>query len=265
MFAEVTDIDELKEAVAIGREMNKPIFMIGNGSNLLISDKGYDGMMLRMRGGFSGFGIKHNVIVAEAGVQLGSLVTTARKKSLEGMAFAAGIPGTVGGALMMNAGGAAGTISDIVEMIKILTPKGEVEVITNPDARFGYRKSDLKEMGIILAATIRLEPGDPAQVTAQIVEALDKKRRTQPIEARTAGSVYKNPKGRKAAELIEQAGCKGMTVGDAKVSRMHANFILNIGQAKALDVTQLMEKIEKAVQDESGVTLEREIELVGEF
>jgi len=265
MYAQVKNVDELKEAMAMGSGLKAPIFMIGNGSNLLVGDGGYKGMVIRLRGGFTGFGIKHNVIMAEAGVQMGSVVTAARKKSLEGMAFAAGIPGTVGGALIMNAGANGGNVSDIVETIKILNPEGEIEVITHPDAKFGYRKSELKEMGIMLAATFRLEPGDPAEVTKQIVDALDNKRRTQPIEARTAGCVFKNPKGKHAAELIEKAGCKGMTVGDATVSRMHANFILNVGKAKSADILKLMEQVEARVLEDAGITLEREVELVGEF
>lgn len=264
-FAQVTELEELKQAVAEAASKGIPYFIIGNGSNLLISDKGYDGMVIRLRGGFTGFGIRHNVIMAEAGVHLANIVTTARKKSLEGMAFAAGIPATVGGALIMNAGGPTGTMSDVCETIKILNAEGEVEVITHPDAKFGYRASNLKEMGIILAATFRLEPEEPQKVTQGIVEALDKKRRSQPIEAKTAGSVFKNPPHKHAAELIDKAGCKGMKVGDATVSRMHANFIINVGNATAADTLELMNQVAARVREDSGIELEREVELVGEF
>lgn len=264
-FAQATNVEELKQAVDQAATAGVPYFMIGNGSNLLISDDGYNGMVIKLRGGFTGFGIRHNVIMAEAGVHLANIVTTARKKSLEGMAFAAGIPATVGGALIMNAGGADGTMSDVCETIKILNPEGEVEMLTHPDAKFVYRASNLKKMGIILAATFRLEPEDPQKVTQQIVDALDKKRRSQPLEAKTAGSVFKNPPHKHAAELIENAGCKGMKVGDATVSRMHANFIINIGQATAKDTLTLMHQVADRVREHSGVELEREVELVGDF
>lgn len=264
-FAQATNLDELQQAVAEAAAKNVPYFVIGNGSNLLVSDKGYDGMVIKLRGGFTGFGIRHNVIMAEAGVHLANIVMTARKKSLDGMAFAAGIPATVGGALIMNAGSQNGKMSDVCETIKILNREGEVEVVTNPDAKFAYRASSLKDMGIILAATFRLEPEDPQKVTQGIVEALDKKRRTQPIEAKTAGSVFKNPAHKHAAELIEKAGCKGMRVGDATVSRMHANFIINVGEATAKETMKLMDQVAEQVLENSGVTLEREVELVGEF
>jgi len=264
-FAQVVDTDELIEAVNQARTMAIPYFVIGNGSNLLVSDKGYKGMVIKLRGSFTGVGIKHNVIMAEAGVNLGTLVTTARKKSLEGFAFAAGIPGTVGGAMVMNAGGSMGTMSDIAETLTILNPQGEVEMLTVADIKLGYRMSNIKEKGIILSATFRLEPGDPAEVTAEIVEALDKKRRTQPIEAKTAGSVFKNPQFKHAANLIEKAGCKGLQVGGAVVSRMHANFILNVGNATARDVLELIGQVQEKVKEASGTILEREIELVGEF
>lgn len=264
-FAQVVDTDELIAAVKEAGRLGVPHFVIGNGSNLLVGDKGYQGLVIKLRGSFTGVGIKHNVIMAEAGVKLGTLVTTARKKSLEGIAFAAGIPGTVGGAMVMNAGGHGGTMSDIAETLTILNPQGEVEMLTVADIKLGYRMSNIKEKGIILSATFRLEPGDPAEVTAEIVEALDQKRRTQPIEARTAGSVFKNPQFKHAAQLIEKAGCKGMQVGGAVVSRMHANFILNVGEATARDVLTLIEQVQDRVKEHSHTELEREVELVGEF
>lgn len=264
-FAQVIDTDELIEAINQARSLGVPYFVIGNGSNLLVSDTGYNGMVIKLRGSFTGVGIKHNVIMAEAGVKLGTLVTTARKKSLTGAAFAAGIPGTVGGAMVMNAGGRLGTMSDIAETLTILNPQGEVELLTIADIKLGYRMSNIKQKGIILSTTFRLEPGNPAEVTKEIVEALDRKRRTQPIEARTAGSVFKNPSFKHAAELIEKAGGKGMRVGGAVVSRMHANFILNVENATAKDVLTLVEKVQEKVKEDSGTALEREIELVGEF
>lgn len=264
-YAEVTDKEDLGEAIKYATSQELPIFVIGNGSNLLFSDTGYSGLVIMMRGGFTGFTIKHNIISAEAGVHLNSIVTAVRKKSLEGIAFAAGIPGTVGGAIAMNAGGKQGTISDILETVTVYNPKGEVEVITSPEIRFGYRFSNIKEKGIILGATFRLEPGDPKKVTQDIVEATDKRRRTQPIGARTAGSVFKNPGRKFAAELIEGAGCKGRQVGGAVVSRMHANFILNIGEATAEDVVNLVNEVVEQVKERTGLELEREIELIGKF
>jgi UDP-N-acetylmuramate dehydrogenase len=264
-FVQAVDTDDLIAAVNRAAELGVPYYVIGNGSNLLVGDKGFPGMVIKLRGSFTGIGLKHNIIMAEAGVKLGTLVMTARKKSLEGIAFAAGIPGTVGGAMVMNAGGQMGTMSDIAETLTILNAEGEVETLTVADIKLGYRMSNIKEKGIILSATFRLEPGDPAKVTQEIVDALDQKRRTQPIEARTAGSVFKNPAFKHAAQLIEKADCKGMQVGGAVVSRMHANFILNVGGATAADVVNLMDQVADKVKESSGTVLEREVELVGEF
>lgn len=264
-FAQVTDAVELSEALGIASDLDAPVFMIGNGSNLLFGDKGYDGMVIKLRGSFTGLHIRHNVIVAEAGVKLGTIVNAARERSLEGVAFAAGIPGTVGGAVVMNAGAQDGSISDIIETVTIYNPKGEVETLGSPEFRFGYRATDVKKKGIVLGASFRLEPGDPHDVTRQIVEAMDRRRRTQPLEARTAGSVFKNPPRKHAAALIEEAGCKGMKIGGAVVSRMHANFIINVGGATADDVMRLMDEVYSTVKKKTGVELEREVELVGEF
>jgi UDP-N-acetylmuramate dehydrogenase len=264
-FSQVTDTVELGEALKVASGQSMPVFVIGNGSNLLFSDKGFDGMVLKLRGNFTGLRIKHNVIVAEAGVKLVSIVNAARERSLEGMAFAAGIPGTVGGAVVMNAGSQTGSISDIIETVTIYNSQGEVEVLGSPEFRFGYRGTDVKKKGIVLGASFRLEPGDPHDVTKDIVETLDRKRRTQPIEARTAGSVFKNPLRKHAGKLIEESGCKGMKVGGAAISRMHANFIINLGGATAKDVVKLMDEVAACVKEKSGVDLEREVELVGEF
>ncbi|MFA5867536.1 MAG: UDP-N-acetylmuramate dehydrogenase [Actinomycetota bacterium] len=264
-YAQVTDPVELGEALAIASDLNAPVFMIGNGSNLLVGDKGFDGMVIKLRGNFTGLHIKHNVIVAEAGVKLATIVNVARERSLEGMAFAAGIPGTVGGAVVMNAGALDGSISDIIETVTIYNPQGEVGVLGSTEFRFGYRVTDVKNKGIVLGASFRLEQGDPHEVTRQIVDALDRKRRTQPLEARTAGSVFKNPPRKHAAALIEEAGCKGMKIGGAVVSRMHANFIINVGGATAYDVLRLIDEVAATVKNKTGVELEREVELVGEF
>jgi UDP-N-acetylmuramate dehydrogenase len=264
-FAQVTDTLELGEALRTAAELQAPVFIIGNGSNLLVGDKGIDGMVIKLRGNFTGMHIKHNVITAEAGVKLASIVSAARERSLEGMAFAAGIPGTVGGAVVMNAGSKDGTISDIIDTVTIYNPLGEVEVLGSPEFTFGYRATDVKNKGVVLGATFRLEPGDPHTVTEQIVTALDLKRRTQPIEARTAGSVFKNPARKHAGLLIEEAGCKGKQIGGAVVSRMHANFIINVGGATAKDVVQLINEVAACVKEKTGVELEREVELVGEF
>lgn len=265
LFAQVTDKAELIEALASADKQGVPVYVIGNGSNLLFSDKGYDGMVVKLRGNFTGLHIKHNVIVAEAGVKLASIVNIARERSLEGIAFAAGIPGTVGGAVVMNAGSQDGTISDIIETVTIYNPQGEIETLGSPEFKFGYRATNVKAKGIVLGASFRLEPGEPHVVTQEIVTALDKKRRTQPMEARTAGSVFRNPPHKHAAVLIEESGCKGMKVGGAVVSRMHANFIINVGGATARDVVQLMDEVTAAVKNKTGVELEREVELVGEF
>jgi UDP-N-acetylmuramate dehydrogenase len=265
LFAQVTDKAELIEALAEAEKLSIPAYVIGNGSNLLFSDKGYDGMVVKLRGNFTGLHIKHNVIMAEAGVKLMSIVNMARERSLEGIAFAAGIPGTVGGAVVMNAGSGEMTISDIIDTLVIYNAQGEIEELGRMEFKFGYRATDVKKKGIVLGASFRLEPGDPHEVTQQIVTALDKKRRTQPMEARTAGSVFKNPPRKHAAMLIEESGCKGMKIGGAVVSRMHANFIINVGGATARDVVQLMDEIAGKVKEKHGVELEREVELVGEF
>ena len=265
LFAQVTETDELIETLAEAEKRNLPVFVIGDGSNLLVADKGFKGLVIKLRGGFSGFTVKHNIISAGAGVKLGSIVTAARQKSLSGISFAAGIPGTIGGALVMNAGGNDGTVSDIVETLTVLNPQGEIEKLTKSDIKFGYRESSLKRKGIILNASFRLETGNPESVTKEIVDKLDQKQRTQPIEARTAGSVFKNPGNKRAAALIEAAGCKGMRIGGAVISRRHANFILNVGGATANDVLNIINEVAAKVKSNEGIDLEREVEFVGKF
>lgn len=233
-------------------------FILGKGSNLLVSDKGYNGVILKLS--CNKIEVRGNKIFAEAGASLSSLANTAHKKGLTGLEFAHGIPGTVGGAVVMNAGAYGSEISDILVRSTYVTTEGVFSLSANSH-NFGYRESFYKSNPefLVLSAEFSLTPGNPDEIASKMRELADKRREKQPLELPNAGSTFKRPEGNFAGALIEQCGLKGFCIGDAEVSKKHAGFIVNRGNATAKDVRSLIEHIQKTVKSETGVTLECEI------
>ena len=263
-FCEAASIQDVFSALEYAKEKNLPIFVMGNGSNLLVSDKGIRGLVLKLSDKFSKCEIIGDIIRAESGILLSSLSKTAQKNSLTGMEFAAGIPGTLGGAIYMNAGAYGGEMKDIVKSVTYLK-YGEIKKIESGFG-FGYRKSVFADSNaIILEAELKLEKGNSDEIWAKMEELKKRRVEKQPLSMASAGSTFKRPEGYFAGKLIEDAGLKGYAVGGAAVSEKHSGFVVNKGNAKAEDVISLIRYIQKTVKEKFGVELETEVKMVGEF
>lgn len=250
----------LRVAAELGIE---PLF-VGNGSNLLVSDRGIDGFVVKTVDGLGGICREGNILYAESGALLARVAVFARDSGLTGLEFAHGIPGSVGGALTMNAGAYGGEMAQVVERVKCLTADGRLEEIPAAECGFGYRRSAFEDgRRFLLGAAFRLEEGDPAAIKARMEELSAKRREKQPLEYPSAGSTFKRPEGYFAAALIDQCGLKGLTVGGAQVSEKHAGFVINRGGATCADIEELMEQVKRRVLDAVGVTLEPEVRKIG--
>jgi len=263
LFYEARTEEEIIRAI---REVGVPYFILGRGSNILVGDKGFRGMVIKMKN--EKLKIKNDKekikILADAGVLLANLVNFAAMNSVGGLEFLAGIPGTVGGAVRGNAGAWQQNIGDKVARVKILTLEGQIKWINQKDCQFSYRKSRFKRNDeVILGIEFKLEKKDKKEIERKINEILEK-RKNQPKEP-SAGCVFVNPKPLHAGVLIEQCGLKGKQIGGAKVSEKHANFIVNLGGAKAKDVVALISLIKAKVKERFGIELKEEIMKVGEF
>lgn len=232
--------------------------IIGNGSNLVFPDNGYDGVVLKIS--CNSIQVIDNHIYAEAGALLSAIASVAQKHSLTGFEFAHGIPGSLGGAVVMNAGAYGGEISDVLENSSYVTPSG-ITTLQNEEHKFGYRESIYKSHPefTVQAAVLKLQPGNAELISAKMRELAEKRRDKQPLEFPSAGSVFKRPVGYFAGALIEQCGLKGYSIGGAEVSKKHAGFIINRGNATAEDVKKLVAHIQNTVLKETGVSLECEI------
>ena len=238
-----------------------PLWVIGNGSNLLFPDEGLDGAVL-FTGGWREITVEGDTLRASAGASLSALAKRAQEESLGSLAFAHGIPGTLGGAVLMNAGAYGGCMEQVVVSSSYYDRKsGEIRTLRGEEHGFGVRKSVYQTLpsAVILEATLRLEKGDPEEILAQMRELAAKRRSTQPLEFPSAGSVFKRPVGHYAGKLIEDCGLKGFSIGGAQVSEKHAGFIVNRGGATARDVRALVSHVQECVRREFGVELEREI------
>ena len=260
VFITVRDTDELCAAVKACRENSVPLMILGKGSNLLVSDAGIEGAVITLDGAFKELTVDGDTVTSGAGVALSKLCTTALENGLAGLEFAYGIPGTVGGAVYMNAGAYGGETKDVCIEATYLRPDGEIGVYTNAELDFSYRHSIFKENdNIILFAKYKLTPVDPAAIKARMDDFLNRRRTKQPLDYPSAGSVFKRPPGAFAGTLIEQCGLKGKTVGGAQVSEKHAGFIINVGGAVCDDVMNLVKLVQDTVKAETGYTLECEI------
>lgn len=255
------DLGQLKEVVRQCQDNGIRIYVLGQGSNLLVSDEGVRGAVIRLDGPeFLQVKVEAETIQAGAGVDLGKLVLDCVKLGLSGLEGLVGIPGSVGGAIKMNAGGRFGDIGTVVESVTIMDTNGQVYQKTKPELVFGYRSSNIT-CTFILGTTLRLTAADTDQVLRQVQEVWIYKKNHQPLDCRSCGCVFKNPPGRSAGELIEQAGLKGLRIGKAKVSERHANFIVVEQGCSSKDVLALMQTISERVKEVFGIELERELEV----
>ena len=246
-------------------EYNIPWMQIGRGSNILVTDKGIRGLVIKLGDSFNNTRFLNNSVIAGASCSFVKLSVLAAKHGFTGLEFASGIPGTVGGAVYMNAGAHGSDVSQIFQAAEIVLETGELVNYYLEDMGFAYRHSRLHhQKGIVLSATFRLNSDVKQNITAKMTAFKDKRRTTQPLQEPCAGSVFRNPTGDYAARLIQTSGLKGMVIGGAQVSTLHANFIVNNGQATAEDVITLMEQIRKIISSQHGIELVPEVFVVGE-
>ena len=259
--------EELKAVIHVCKETETPYFILGNGSNLLVSDKGYRGAVIQIWKNMSEVSVEDETkIRAQAGAQLSKIASCALEQSLEGFEFAAGIPGTLGGAVVMNAGAYGGELKDVLVEATVLDTEGNVRTLKNEELELGYRHSIVKEKNyIVLEAVFELNKGSKEAISSQMRELAGKRREKQPLEYPSAGSTFKRPEGYFAAKLIEDAGLKGFSVGGAMVSEKHSGFVINYNDATASDVMELCRQVREKVKALSGVELEMEVKRLGEF
>ena len=259
-------VESLVRLINILKEKQVPYYVIGNGSNLLVSDEGFDGIIIKIGRKMSNITLKDNIITAEAGALMSSIGGYALKEGLTGFEFAAGIPGTIGGGCVMNAGAYGGELKDVLVSVTAINPEGEVVTYTVEELQMGYRTSRFLDKNyVILEAKIRLLPGDKEAIEATMANLAFKRRDKQPLELPNAGSTFKRPVGDFAGRLIEEAGLKGKGVGDACVSTKHAGFVVNKGNATAKDVYDTILMVIDTVKAQSGVILEPEVRMIGNF
>ena len=267
-FVTVEDIDSIKKIITLAISEKITYYIIGNGSNLLVSDNGFRGIMIRLKTEpeleFEDFGDDHVQVRAGAGCSLAKLANECAARGLKGLEFAAGIPGTVGGAVVMNAGAYGGEIKDFLVSADIMDRIGNLNVLYKDQLRMGYRTSILQEINNIVLDAVFVLPRGNADESRQLISELAAKRREkQPLEYPSVGSTFKRPQGNFAGKLIEDAGLKGYSTGDAQVSEKHAGFIINKGEASSADIYSLILEVQRRVYDKSGIVLEPEVKLLG--
>jgi UDP-N-acetylmuramate dehydrogenase len=257
--------DQLVNAVKLLHSHKMPWFVLGRGSNLLISDKGIRGVVVKLGEEFEQVRFEGDLVYAGGAFSFIKLSVLAGKHGLTGLEYASGIPGSVGGAVYMNAGAHGSDVSRILKQAEVVLDNGELAVMMKEDLQYAYRHSILHRLpGIVTEAVFELQEGDRNEIAGAMATYKDRRLRTQPLQLACAGSVFRNPENHHAAKLIEEAGLKGMRVGGAEVSDLHANFIINTGQATAKDVLALMENIQRIVFDRYRVKLIPEVLAVGE-
>ncbi|MBQ8941623.1 MAG: UDP-N-acetylmuramate dehydrogenase [Firmicutes bacterium] len=263
IFAMPRTAEELVFAIKTCKESGTEFYIIGNGSNLLVRDRGFRGVIIRPD--LKELSIDGTKITAGAGVMLGAAARLAAENSLTGMEFASGIPGTIGGGVCMNAGAYGGELKDIIEYVKILDKDLNIQTLSCEEAAFGYRTSGIMKTGaIVLETAFVLEKGNKSEILEKMNTLNSQRREKQPLEYPSAGSTFKRPEGYFAGKLIDDCGLRGFAVGDAQVSEKHCGFVVNKGKATAKDVLDLMEQVTQKVYDKFGVKLEPEVRIIGE-
>ena len=263
-FCTPGDTVVLKSTIEACKEAEIPFYILGNGSNVLVSDRGYNGVIVQICRNMAGIDIKGGLIEADAGILLSRLSQQAASKGLTGLEFASGIPGTLGGALVMNAGAYGGEIKDVLVSVSVLDRNGGILRLDRRQMKLGYRTSAVQKEGyVVLGALLELKEGDAAAINSRMRELKTARSLKQPLEYPSAGSTFKRPEGQFAGKLIMDAGLAGYRIGGAEVSRKHCGFIINVGGATAEDVMDLAAHVRDTVFSQTGVSLEMEIKTLG--
>ena len=258
--------DEVAAVIVVCREYNIPYFILGNGSNLLVSDDGYRGMIINIMDNMDSVTVDGRIITAQAGAMLVRVSVMARDNALTGLEFASGIPGTIGGAVYMNAGAYGGEMKNVVKTVRAIDEYGRIYELDSEKMDFSYRHSIVEERKlIVLEVTLELEHGSREAIDDRMKELAEARRSKQPLEYPSAGSTFKRPEGYFAGKLIMDAGLRGYSVGGAQVAEKHCGFVINKGGATASDVVELIRDVQHDVDDKFGVTLEPEVKMLGEF
>lgn len=255
---------QLKEMLAVLRECDVPWQIIGNGSNMLVCDNGVEGAVIQLADGFSGICVDGDCINAQSGALLSTIANAALGAGLQGFEFAAGIPGTIGGAVVMNAGAYDGEMKDVLESVMVVTAEGELLELSVDQLALGYRTSCIQEKRyIVIGVRIRLEKGVALEIDARMKDYAERRSSKQPLHLPSAGSTFKRPVGSFAGKLIEESCLRGLRYGDAQVSEKHCGFVVNLGNADCYQVMTLINLIRRVVKNRTGVTLEPELRLIG--
>ena len=258
--------EDVGRVIKICKEKEIPYFILGNGSNLLVGDGGYRGAVIQIYRNMSSVTVEGNEITAQAGALLSAVAAAAKNASLTGFEFAGGIPGTIGGAVVMNAGAYGGEMKDVLTEVTVMNAEGDIFTLPTEELELGYRTSIIKTAGyIVLEAKIRLKEGDPEVIRETMKDLTIRRTTKQPLEYPSAGSTFKRPEGYFAGKLIMDSGLAGYQVGGAQVSEKHCGFVINAGDATARDVRTLMDNVRDIVYKKYGVTLELEVKFLGEF
>lgn len=258
--------EELAKLIPYLNKIEQEYFILGNGSNLLVGDKGYRGIVLKLDGEMEQITVNGTHITAKAGALLSKVAVTARDNGLTGLEFAAGIPGSIGGGIVMNAGAYDGEMKQVVESVRVMDCDGQINVLDNDTMEFGYRTSIIKNRPfIVLEVVLRLAEGDREQIGARMEELMQLRRSKQPLEYPSAGSTFKRPEGYYAGKLIMDAGLRGYRIGGAQVADKHCGFIINTGKATAADIREVIEEVQQRVRERFHVSLEPEVVFLGDF
>ena len=257
-------VEQIIESIKICKENNIPYFVMGNGSNLLVKDGGIRGVVIKLTG-LTNLEVKDEEIKADCGVMLKELSDKALENSLTGLEFACGIPGSVGGAVFMNAGAYNGEIKNVIKEAEVITSSGEIITLSKDELELGYRTSKvMKDNSIVINATFKLEKGNKEEIKETIDDLTQKRQEKQPLEYPSAGSTFKRPEGYFAGKLIQDSGLKGYSIGGAAVSSKHSGFVINKGNATAKDILDLIAYIQEKVKKQFGVELHTEVRIIGE-
>lgn len=260
------NVQQLEQVIAVCKRENIDWFLLGRGSNLLVGDGGYRGVILCLSRYFSDIKVEGNEVTAMAGASLPNVARAAWQHGLTGLEFASGIPGSVGGAVVMNAGAYGGEIKQVLKKVQVLMADGEVRFLSVDELDLGYRHSCILEKGyIVLSAVFVLESGDQEKIGEQMRTLNEQRRMKQPLDKPSAGSFFKRPAGYFAGKLIDDAGLRGFSIGGAGISQKHCGFMVNLGNATAKDVMQVCRQVQRKVKEQFGVSLEMEVKMLGEF
>ena len=254
---------DLIKVIEIINENKIQLTILGSGSNVLVSDNGIRGAVISLKNSLKQIEVDDNILYAECGTMLGKIVKHAVKNNLIGLENLNGVPGTLGGALIMNAGAWGGEISENLIHVEVINSKSEIQKIQKKDLNFSYRQSSFNKDDILLSAKFNLQKADKDVIKDNFIEAQSGRKKSQPLNKRSAGSLFKNPKNNSAGKLLDEAGLKGFSIGDAKISEKHANFFINDGDASSRDMLMLIKKAHKEVKDKFNVNLSLEVKLMG--